>query len=58
MEDVWRVLNWGVDRKNFADKAENKRLLQRFTANEETENRRKLLFAEDDLATKGDSSTD
>ena len=46
MEDLWYVQNSGVDVDDFADNAEYKRFLERFSQNEEQDNRRRLLFGE------------
>lgn len=46
MEDLWYVQNSGVDVDDFADIAEYKRFLERFSQNEEQDNRRRLLFGE------------
>ena len=46
MENLWRVLDSGVDIEDFADYAEYKRFLKRFNDEEERTNRRKLLFGE------------
>ena len=46
MEDLWRVKNAGVDLKDFADYAEYKRFLKRFSEEEEQVNRRHYLYGE------------
>lgn len=47
MEDLWNVQNSGVDVEDFADLAEYKRFLDRFSKDEEQDNRRRLLFGEE-----------
>lgn len=44
MEDLWNVQNSEIDVNDFADIAEYKRYLKRFTQDEEQENRRRLLY--------------
>lgn len=47
MEDLWCVQSSGIELEEFADNAEYKRFLQRFCNEEEKDNRRRLLFGED-----------
>jgi hypothetical protein len=46
MEDLWRFENSGVDVDDFADIAEYKRFLKRFSSEEENNNRNRLLYGE------------
>lgn len=47
MEDLWCVQKSGIDIDDFADMAEYKKFLQRFTQDEEQKHRRRLLYGED-----------
>ena len=46
MEDLWCVQNAGIDVEDFADIVEYKRFLERFSKDEEKQNRRKLLYGD------------
>ena len=46
MEDLWRVENAGIEVEDFADIVEYKRFLERFNKDEEKQNRRKLLYGD------------
>ena len=48
MEDLWCVQNAGIEIEDFADIAEYKRFLERFSEDEEKQNRRKLLYGENE----------
>ncbi len=47
MEDLWCVQNSGVEVEDFADVAEYKRFLERFSHEEEEGHRRRLLYGEE-----------
>lgn len=46
MEDLWRVKKAGVDMKDFADHAEYRRFLQRYSDDEEQNHRQRLLYGD------------
>ena len=46
MEDLWSVQRSGVDMDDFADVAEYRRFLERFSHEEEQDNRRRLLYGD------------
>jgi hypothetical protein len=46
MEDLWRVKNSSVDMKDLADLAEYHRFLDRFQAEEASDNQRNLLYGD------------
>ena len=46
MEDLWRFENSGIDIEDIADIAEYKRFLKRFSNEEETNNRSRLLYGD------------
>ena len=46
MEDLWCMESSGIDIEDFADMAEYKRFLKRFSNDEENKNRRRLLYGE------------
>ena len=47
MEDLWCIKSSGVDIEDFADIVEYRRFLKRFRNEEEDQNRRNLLFGEE-----------
>jgi hypothetical protein len=46
MEDLWLVQSSAVDMKDLADLAEYHRFLSRFRSEEESANRRELLYGD------------
>jgi hypothetical protein len=49
MEDLWRVQDSGIEIEDFADIAEYKRFLERFSNDEEKGHQRRLLFGEETI---------
>ncbi len=46
MEDLWRIKGSAVDMKDLADLAEYHRFLDRFNAEEASDNKNNLLYGE------------
>ena len=55
MEDLWRVKNSSVDMKDLADLAEYHRFLDRFQAEEASDNQRNLLYGDATFGSNGNT---
>jgi uncharacterized protein YjbK len=55
MEDLWRVKNSSIDMKDMADLAEYHRYLDRFQAEEASDNQRNLLYGDAKFGSNGNT---
>ena len=53
MEDLWRIKNSSIDMKDLADLAEYHRFLDRFQAEEDSDNERNLLYGDAHFGSNG-----